>query len=97
MKNNLVIALLCGLVNMFLAVTMPCLLKKVDTPYLTSVKTVFNNNKHLIIVSSIVVTITAYLALMLYPLVSDDMQRSCEKMCEKMPKDVMLQLLGKNH
>lgn len=90
MNNNLVIALLCGVVSMVLSVTMPCLLKKVNTPMLDNVKVVFNNNKHLIVVSSLVVVVTAYLALSLYPLVSDDIGYG-----ERMSKDMMLKLLGK--
>jgi hypothetical protein len=88
--DNLVIALLCGVVSMILSVTMPCLLKKVNTPLLDNVKVVFENNKHLVIVSSLVVAITAYLALSLYPLVSDDISTG-----ERMSKEMMLKLLGK--
>jgi hypothetical protein len=88
--DNLVIALLCGVVSMILSVTMPCLLKKVNTPLLDNVKVVFENNKHLVIVSSLIVAITAYLALSLYPLVSDDISTG-----ERMSKEMMLKLLGK--
>jgi hypothetical protein len=88
--DNLVIALLCGVVSMILSVTMPCLLKKVNTPLLDNVKIVFENNKHLVIVSSLIVAITAYLALSLYPLVSDDISTG-----ERMSKEMMLKLLGK--
>jgi phosphotransferase system glucose/maltose/N-acetylglucosamine-specific IIC component len=88
--DNLVIALLCGVVSMILSVTMPCLLKKVNTPLLDNVKVVFENNKHLVVVSSIIVAITAYLALSLYPLVSDDITSG-----ERMTKEMMLKLLGK--
>jgi len=90
MNNNLVIALLCGVVSMVLSVTMPCLLNKVNTPMLDNVKVVFNNNKHLVVVSSLVVVVTAYLALSLYPLVSEDIGAG-----ERMTKDMMLKLLGK--
>jgi phosphotransferase system glucose/maltose/N-acetylglucosamine-specific IIC component len=92
MNNNLVIALLCGVVSMFLSVTMPCLLKKVNTPMLHNVKTVFNNNKHLILVSSLVVSVTAYLALLLYPLVAQDISSG-----ERMSANMMMKLLGKKH
>ena len=90
MNSNLVIALLCGVVSMVLSVTMPCLLKKVNTPWLDNVKVVFDNNKHLIVVSSLVVVVTSYLALSLYPLVSDDINTG-----ERMTKEMMLKLLGK--
>ena len=90
MDQNLAIALLCGVVNMLLSVTMPCLLKKTQLPLLDNVKLVFNNNRHVIIVSSLVVALTAYLALSLYPLVSEDINEG-----EKMTREMMLRLLGK--
>ena len=90
MDQNLAIALLCGVVSMLLSVTMPCLLKKTQLPLLDNVKLVFNNNRHVIIVSSLVVALTAYLALSLYPLVSGDINEG-----EKMTREMMLRLLGK--
>jgi phosphotransferase system glucose/maltose/N-acetylglucosamine-specific IIC component len=90
MDQNLAIALLCGVVSMLLSVTMPCLLKKTQLPLLDNVKLVFNNNRHVIIVSSLVVALTAYLALSLYPLVSEDINEG-----EKMTREMMLRLLGK--
>jgi phosphotransferase system glucose/maltose/N-acetylglucosamine-specific IIC component len=90
MDQNLAIALLCGVVSMLLSVTMPCLLKKTQLPLLDNVKLVFDNNRHVIIVSSLVVALTAYLALSLYPLVSEDINEG-----EKMTREMMLRLLGK--
>jgi len=90
MNQNLAIALLCGVVSMILSVTMPCLLKKTNLPMLENVKLVFDNNRHVIIVSSVVVALTAYLALSLYPLVSDDINEG-----ERMSREMMLRLLGK--
>ena len=57
---------------------------------LENVKLVFDNNRHVIIVSSVVVALTAYLALSLYPLVSDDINEG-----ERMSREMMLRLLGK--
>ena len=91
MDRNLAIALLCGVVNMLLSVTMPCLLNKTDLPLLNNVKLVFDNNRHVIIVSSLVVALTTYLALSLYPLVSEDINEG-----EKMTREMMLKILGMN-
>lgn len=88
MDENLAIALLCGLVSMALSVVMPCVLKNSNDPMLTKVKKVFNTNREVILVSSIIVTITAYLALNLYPMVVPEEQ-------QRIPQDILMQLLHK--
>jgi phosphotransferase system glucose/maltose/N-acetylglucosamine-specific IIC component len=69
--KNLVIALLCGVVNMFLSTVMPCVLKSSTNDLLVDARKVYEANRQVIVVSSVIVVITAYLALSLYPLFSD--------------------------
>lgn len=71
MDPKLVIALSGALVNMILAVTIPCLLNKTDQPFLKDMERVFKLNREVIIASSIIVAITIYLALAVAPSVDD--------------------------
>lgn len=70
--KNLVIALLCGVVSMFLSVVMPCVLKTSTNDFLVDARKVYETNRQVIVVSSVIVVITAYLALTLYPLFGDN-------------------------
>ena len=70
--KNLVIALLCGVVSMFLSTVMPCVLKSSTNDLLVDARKVYEANRQVIVVSSVIVVITAYLALSLYPLFADN-------------------------
>lgn len=52
---------------MGLSVSVPTLIKKTNQPFLTQVKTIFEKNRELILVSSLIVSITIYLALKISP------------------------------
>ena len=52
---------------MILSVTIPCLLKRSNQPFLNDVKKVFQTNREVIIASSLIVAITIYLALRVAP------------------------------
>jgi phosphotransferase system glucose/maltose/N-acetylglucosamine-specific IIC component len=74
--KNFVIALLCGVVSMFLSTIMPCVLKSSTNDLLVDARKVYEANRQVIVVSSVIVVITAYLALSLYPLFSDNSDSS---------------------
>ena len=74
--KNFVIALLCGVVSMFLSTIMPCVLKSSTNDLLVDARKVYEANRQVIVVSSVIVVITAYLALSLYPLFSDNSNSS---------------------
>lgn len=63
MNLNIFIALVGTLINMALAVTVPCLLKTTNQPFLQQVKQVYETDRQLILTSSLIVGITIYLAL----------------------------------
>jgi hypothetical protein len=67
MDSHIFIALVGGLVNMALSVTVPCLVKKTNQPFLNDVKKVFEINRQVIITSSLIVALTIYIALKIAP------------------------------
>ena len=67
MDAHIFIALVGALLNMGLSVTVPCLIKKTDQPFLTQVKKVFESNRQVILTSSLIIAITIYLALKVAP------------------------------
>lgn len=67
MDAHIFIALVGALLNMSLSVTVPCLIKKTEQPFLTEVKKVFETNRQVILTSSLIVAITIYLALKIAP------------------------------
>jgi len=67
MDYHIFVAIIGALVNMLLSVTIPCLLKKSDQPFLNDMKKVFQSNREVIIASSLIVAITIYLALKVAP------------------------------
>ena len=67
MDAHIFIALVGALLNMALSVTVPCLIKKTEQPFLTQVKKVFETNRQIILTSSLIVAITIYLALKIAP------------------------------
>lgn len=70
----MVIVLAAMLVNLVLSLVVPCLFKDMNQPFLTQVKQVFNTNKQLILTSTIIVGITTYLALQMYPMLEDKLE-----------------------
>lgn len=67
MDSHIFIALVGGLLNMALSVTVPCLVKKTEQPFLQDVKKVFEVNRQVIVTSSLIVALTIYLALKIAP------------------------------
>ena len=75
MDSHILIAIVGALLNMVLSVTMPCIIKKTDQPFLSDVKKVYETNRELLLTSSLIVAITIYLALKVTPelnLLDDD-------------------------
>ncbi len=70
----MVIVLAAMLVNLVLSLVVPCLFKDMNLPFLPQVKQVFNTNKQLILTSTVIVGITTYLALQMYPLLEDKLE-----------------------
>jgi hypothetical protein len=71
MNLNIFIAILTGLINALLSLIVPCLFKNSNNTYINEFKTVYQNNKQMIIVSSIIVMITVYIALITSPNITD--------------------------
>ena len=67
MDSHIFIALVGGLLNMILSVTVPCLVKKTEQPFLNDVKKVYETNRQVIVTSSLIVALTIYLALKIAP------------------------------
>ena len=67
MNLNIFIAILTGLINALLSLIIPCLFKNSKNTFINEFKTVYKNNKQMIIVSSIIVMITVYIALITSP------------------------------
>lgn len=67
MQYAVLVAIVAALLNMFLSTVMPCVLDKAQMPFLTKARTVFTNNKQLILVSSFIVGVTVYLAVKVSP------------------------------
>lgn len=63
MDTHIFIALVGALLNTGLSLTVPCLIKKTEQPFLTQVKKVFETNRQVILTSSLIVAITIYLTL----------------------------------
>ena len=72
LDKNVLIALLCGVMSMALSTLMPCVLKSSTNPLLVDARRLYDANRQVIVVSSLIVAITAYLALSLFPLLDDD-------------------------
>ena len=61
--SHIIIAIVAGLVNLVLSLIVPCILKQSDEPILQDIKNIYKQNKKTIVVSSIIIVITVYLAL----------------------------------
>jgi hypothetical protein len=67
MSECVIIAIVGALINMILSLLIPCLFKNTQQPILVSIKKVYAAHKQSIIISTIIVFITIYLALKLTP------------------------------
>jgi hypothetical protein len=67
MSECILIAIVGAIINMLLALLIPCLLKDSKTPILLNIKKVYATHKQVIITSSVIVFITIYLALKISP------------------------------
>lgn len=67
MSECILIALVGAVINMVLALVIPCLLKDTNVPFLVNVKKVYNTHREVLITSSVIIFITIYLALKLSP------------------------------
>ena len=63
LENKLLVSITAGFLNMLLSISIPCLIKNVKKPFMVKVKTVFNNNKKLILTSSLLISILVFIAL----------------------------------
>jgi hypothetical protein len=67
MSECITIALIGALINMILALFIPCLLKNTKQPMLENIKKVYATHKQVIFTSSAIVFITIYLAIKITP------------------------------
>ena len=67
MNYNIIIALVGALINIMLAVTVPCVVRKSKEPLMNDIKKLYRAKRELILSSSIIIGITIYLALELTP------------------------------
>ena len=75
MDSHIVIAVVGALVYMGLSTSMPCMLNEQKQPFLKEVKTVFVTNRQTIVISSLIVAVTIYLALKITPSIVDSLDR----------------------
>ena len=75
MDSHIVIAVVGSLVYMGLSTSMPCMLNEQKQPFLKEVKAVFVTNRQTIVISSLIVAITIYLALKITPSIVDSLDR----------------------
>jgi len=67
MYECVLIAFVGAIINMILALLIPCLLKDTQAPLFVNIKKVYATHKQVIITSSVIVFITIYLALKVTP------------------------------
>ena len=73
MDEHIFIALIAALVNLLLSVLVPCALNKARVSMLDNVKTMFNQQKHMLVTSSVLVAVIVYLSLKAAPLVKAEL------------------------
>jgi galactitol-specific phosphotransferase system IIC component len=73
MNLSLIAALLGAVINMVLSVVIPCLINKSQQPLLQQIKEVYDSNRKLIVVSSLIIAITIYMAIEFAPEVKEMM------------------------
>jgi len=62
LDNDIIIAIISGLINLVLSSIIPCMLKNNKEPMLLNIKKIFETNKNSIITSSLIIMITTYIA-----------------------------------
>ena len=62
MDNDIIIAIIGGLLHMVLSITIPCMIKNNKEPVLTNIKKIFDTNKAALLTSTIIIIITIYIA-----------------------------------
>ena len=75
MDPHVLIAVVGALVYMGLSTSMPCMLNNQQQPFLKEVKKVFITNRQTIVISSLIVAITIYLALKITPSIVESLDR----------------------
>jgi hypothetical protein len=73
MDDKIFIAIVAALVNLLLSVLVPCALKNQEASYLTGVKKMFNQNREMLVTSSVLVGVIVYLSLVAAPTVRAEM------------------------
>ena len=73
MDEHIFIALIAALVNLLLAVLVPCALNKTKVSMLDNVKAMFNQQKQMLVTSSVLVAVIVYLSLKAAPLVKAEL------------------------
>ena len=73
MDEHIFIALIAALVNLLLAVLVPCALTKTNLSMLDNIKKMFNQQKHMLLTSSVLVAVIVYLSLKAAPLVKAEL------------------------
>jgi hypothetical protein len=67
MEQNLVIAIVAALLNIILSLTIPSLFKNSKLPIIRQVRETYENNRHTLIVSSLIVLVFVYVSLRITP------------------------------
>lgn len=67
MNLSLITALIGAVINMVLSIVIPCLINKSNQPFLVQIKAVYETNRQLILVSSLIIAITIYMAMEFAP------------------------------
>ena len=67
MSQHLVTAVVAALVNLVLSLLVPCVLRRTHNSLLTQVKQFFEDHRHMLITSSVLVGVIVYLALLSVP------------------------------
>lgn len=75
MDPHILVAVVGALVYMGLSTSMPCMLNNQQQPFLKEVKTVFITNRQTIVISSLIVAVTIYLALKITPSIVESLDR----------------------
>jgi hypothetical protein len=60
--NDIIIAVISGLINLVLSSIVPCMLKNNKESMLVNIKKIFETNKNSLIISSLIIMITTYIA-----------------------------------
>jgi hypothetical protein len=76
MDEHILIALIAALINLILAVLVPCVLNKSNSSMLDNAKALFNQQKHMLVSSSVLVAVVVYLSLKAAPVVKSELSET---------------------